>query len=174
MKNKIIAVIFIFVLSLTSIHQIHAQDVWTVGPMLHINFGDQKVKASFSVEAAYWNLYFIPYSIDFGLEFEKQKIRIYSEFQTGIVVLGGSIGPVLEFNTKEQNFKGGVQASVWANYVLGVNLRYRKIGGKEYFAPGIYGKLPVFFYDKDDPDGKNHENRENDSSVIDDILDIIF
>lgn len=154
--------------------QINAQDVWTVGPMLHINFGDQKVKASFSVEAAYWNVYFIPYSLDAGIEFEKQKIRIYSEFQTGIVVLGGSIGPVLEFNTKEQNFKGGVQASVWANYVLGVNLRYRKIGGKEYFAPGIYGKLPVFFYDKDKPDEEENENRENDSSSIDDILDIIF
>ncbi|MDD2413137.1 MAG: hypothetical protein RBS19_10075 [Bacteroidales bacterium] len=171
MKKKIIAVLFFFVSSLISNQQIHAQDVWTVGPMLHINFGDQKVKASFSVEAAYWNFYFIPYSVDFGLEFEKQKIRIYSEFQTGIVVLGGSIGPVLEFNTKEQNFIGGIQASVWANYVLGINLRYRKIGGKEYLAPGIYGKLPVFFFDKNDPDW---ENRENNSSAIDDILDIIF
>jgi hypothetical protein len=171
MKTKILFFAMLTFLTVNVSKKAYSQVVWTVGPMLHINFGDKQVKASFAIEAAYWNFYFIPYSLDAGIEFEKQKIRVYSEFQTGIGLAGGSIGPVFEFNTKEINVKGGIQASLWANYFIGFDLRYRRIGGKEFIAPGVYAKLPVYFYDKDDPDG---ENRNNNSSAADDILDIIF
>ncbi len=173
MKTKILFFAMLTFLTFNVLKKAYSQDVWTVGPMLHINFGDKQVKASFAIEAAYWNFYFIPYSLDAGIEFEKQKIRVYSEFQTGIGLAGGSIGPVFEFNTKEIIVKGGIQASLWANYFIGFDLRYRRIGGKEFIAPGVYAKLPVYFYDKDDPDGENRNNNNN-SSAADDILDIIF
>lgn len=173
MKSKFFKFTITVLLLCNFISKTHGQDIWTVGPMLHINFGDKQIKASFAIEAAYWNIYFIPYSVDAGIEFEKNKIRLYSEFQTGIGLAGGSIGPVFEFNTKEINVKGGIQASLWANYFIGFDLRYRRIGGKDFIAPGVYAKLPVYFYDKDDPDGENRNNNNN-SSAADDILDIIF
>jgi hypothetical protein len=36
---------------------VRAQEVWTLGPMIHINFGGgEKISTSFSIEGAYWNL----------------------------------------------------------------------------------------------------------------------
>ena len=46
-----------------------AQEIWTVGPMLHVNFGREKPTVSFAIEAAYWNITTFPYSVDFGIEF---------------------------------------------------------------------------------------------------------
>lgn len=56
-----------------------AQEVWTIGPMLHYNFGGGKRSASFAIEAAYWNIYNFPYGVDFAIEFDKRKLRLYSE-----------------------------------------------------------------------------------------------
>lgn len=149
---------------------VKAQEIWTVGPMLHINFGGEKVTASFAVEAAYWNVYVLPVSIDGGIEFDKHKIRIYSEFQTGIGILGISAGPLLEIGTKPFYLAPGFQTSAWANWFIGLDMRYRRVKGKDYFAPGIYAKLPVSFYDKD----KTNENNNNNSDVDDEIFDLIF
>ncbi len=120
------------------------QEVWTIGPMLHINFGGgEKRSTSFGIETAYWNLKSFPYSADFGVEFDRGKIRLYSEAQTGIGVAGISIGPVVEFNTKERNTKLGIQGSLWANYFIGLDYRIRSIDRHSYHAFGTYGKLPI-------------------------------
>ena len=74
--------------------------VWMLGPMLHFNISQKKMHPSFGIELAYWNYAHYPYSIDGAIEFEKKKIRIYSEAQTGIGVLGFSLGPVVEFQNR--------------------------------------------------------------------------
>ena len=130
-----------FLLLLTLSHAFPCQSVWTAGPMLHFNIGGGKSKTSFGIEVAYWNFSHFPYSYDFCTEFEKKRIRLYSEFQTGIAVAGISAGPVIEFQTDSSKVKLGFQTSVWANYYLGVDIRTRFIGGKAFFCPGSYVKV---------------------------------
>ena len=114
-----------------------------LGPMVHFNIGGEKIKASYSLELSYWNYEHFPYSVDFGLEFEKKKIRLYSEAQTGIAVTGIAFGPIIEYQTENKKFKLGTQGSLWVNYFAGANLRFRKIDGTLYFSPGTYFKLPL-------------------------------
>jgi hypothetical protein len=129
-----------------------AQEVWTVGPMVHINFGGgEKITPSFSLEGAYWNLDSFYHSVDFGIEFDRGKFRIYSEAQTGIGLTGLSFGPVLEFH-RGHGTHLGVQGSCWINYFLGVDYRIRFIDKKRFHAVGIYGKLPVATSGLDDDD----------------------
>lgn len=126
-----------------------AQTIWTVGPMLHVNFGGGKAKVSYSVEVAYWNFSGFPYSIDFAAEFESKRIRLYSEAQTGVGVAGVAAGPVLEFQTDKSATKLGLQVSLWGNYFLGFDLRYRVVGSQSSFCPGIYVKTGFAGRDKD-------------------------
>jgi hypothetical protein len=116
--------------------------VWMIGPMLHFNFGDKKMHTSFGIELAYWNYAHFPYSFDGGIEFEKQKTRLYSEAQTGIGIIGLSLGPVMEFRTGD-GVKLGIQGSAWANYFLGIDIRFRAVGETSIFSPGLYFKLPL-------------------------------
>lgn len=137
---------------------VFSQEVWTIGPMVHINFAKgQKAKASFAIEVAYWNLYNFYHSVDGGLEFEKNKFRIYSELQTGIGVVGIAAGPVLEFTTNGEGTHFGFQSSVWANYFLGFDYRKRWIDNKRYNVFGVYGKLPVATVGMDDSDGSSSD-----------------
>lgn len=130
-----------------------AQEIWTIGPMLHINFGGEKRSTAFSIEAAYWNITHFIYSVDMGLEIEKGKLRLYSEGQTGLGVTGLSVGPVVEFNFPESKVRLGVQGSCWINYVLGVDYRLRFIDGKKFHYGGIYAKVPMASSGLDDDDG---------------------
>lgn len=134
----VICLLFQFFTSTTK-----AQDVWMLGPMLHINFGGEKTKLSYALEASYWNYQNFPYSFDFAVEFEKGKFRVYSEGQTGIGFAGISAGPVLEYRKSDKKFKLGFQGSVWANYFWGFDFRIRKIGGENFISPGTYLKIPV-------------------------------
>ncbi len=117
-----------------------SQSIWTIGPMLHVNFGGEKVKASFGIECAYWNFSGFPYSIDMATEFEKHKIRFYSEIQTGVGLAGIAAGPIMEIQTDKSAVKLGIQGSVWANYFLGFDIRTRYIDNKIFFSPGVYVK----------------------------------
>ena len=127
---------------------IKAQTIWTIGPMLHVNFGEGKTRCSYSLETAYWNFSGFPWSVDFAMEFEKKKIRIYSEGQTGFGLGGIAAGPVLEFNKENNKTSLGWQASIWGNYYWGFDLRYRKINGNKFFCPGTY--LKVGFNSRDE------------------------
>ncbi|OGS36686.1 MAG: hypothetical protein A2293_13360 [Elusimicrobia bacterium RIFOXYB2_FULL_49_7] len=108
--------------------------------MLHWNFGLSKVSFSLGVEASYWNYYSFPKSIDFGIDFEKSAIRVYSELQTGLIFFGLSAGLVSEF--KENNVSFGFQGSTWGNLYGGLDLRYRRINEVNFICPGLYAKCP--------------------------------
>lgn len=154
--KKFILIIFLILNSLLSFSQI--KQVWMVGPMFHLNIGDSKLRGSFGIEAAYWNYEHFPYSYDFAIEFEKQKIRFYSEVQTGIGIAGISLGPVLEIRTNEAKLKAGFQTSVWGNYFLGFDLRYRNVGGDSYFCPGTYFKIPLGYGNSNNNNNENHSD----------------
>jgi hypothetical protein len=116
-----------------------AQSVYTIGPMLHFNIGDRPVRTSFGIEFAYWNIDHTPYGFDLGFDCQKGKFRLYSEMQTGVGVAGMSAGPFLEFRN-EKPVSLGMQGSIWANYIVGMDLRFRFSKGQDYFAPGFYAK----------------------------------
>jgi hypothetical protein len=128
---------------LINVKKINSQSCWTMGPMLHVNFGGEKIRASWALEFAYWNFNSFPYSFDFAAEFERKKIRLYSEVQTGFLVAGISGGPVIEFQTAEKKVKLGLQTSVWANYYWGFDFRMRFIDNKSLICPGTYFKIPI-------------------------------
>lgn len=142
------------------------QSAWTIGPMLHFNISEKKVKPSFAIEAAYWNYTIVPYSVDMAIEFEKKKIRLYTEGQTGIGFAGVSFGPVIEIQTEAKKIKLGYQGSVWSNYFLGFDYRVRKIDNKKHHCPGIYAKLP--FHLRDENGEKRTSNNSNSSWDWDD------
>jgi hypothetical protein len=116
--------------------------------MLHLNIGDDKLRCSWGLEFAYWNFSHFPWSVDMAVEFEKQKIRLYSEAQTGLGLAGLALGPVMEIQTNEKAVKLGLQTSVWGNYYWGFDLRGRFIGGKKFFCPGTYLKAGFAAYDE--------------------------
>ncbi len=130
----------LFVLLILASQVCKAQTIWTAGPMLHLNIGGGKTRVSYGLEFAYWNFSHFPYSIDFATEFERKRVRLYSEMQTGIGVAGISAGPVLEIHTDTLSFKAGFQLSVWGNYFWGFDLRARFIDKKTLFCPGTYLK----------------------------------
>jgi len=145
--------IFLLVFILTAF-PIFSQHIIFIGPMLHINFGGEKAKLSYAVEASYWtwNAKQLPLlGADIGFEWEKGKKRLYAEGQTGIALAGVSAGPFLEFSPSEST-KPGFQMSVWGNYYLGFDLRYRIQKGQNVFAPGVYAKAPIYS-GPDDGDG---------------------
>lgn len=129
-----------------------SQEIWTIGPMLHVNFGGEKRSTSFAIEAAYWNLNKFYHSVDFAVEFDRGSIRLYSEAQTGIGLTGISLGPVIEFSNGGTWL--GVQGSCWANYILGIDYRMRFIDKKKFYCVGLYAKLP--FATTGLSDGSNH------------------
>lgn len=142
-KYKLIAIL-IFI----SIQGI-AQDICTLGPMVHLNFGGgSKASFSYGLEFAYWNIDHFPYSIDGGIEYGKKKIRIYSELQTGVGLIGLGVGPVYQYNFTEKTSHLGFQTTYWANYFLGVDYRKRWIEKSSFNCIGLYLKAPVYFYDK--------------------------
>lgn len=137
------AAIFAFVCLLS--HSLFSQEIWTIGPMLHFNFGGEKRTTSFAIEAAYWNIKHFPYSIDAAIEFDRGKIRWYSELQTGIGIAGLSAGPVFELNTMNGSAHLGFQSTFWANYILGADFRMRWIDHHRYNCVGIYAKVPMAY-----------------------------
>jgi hypothetical protein len=134
------------------------QEVWTIGPMLHYNFGGEKRHFSWAIELAYWNVKNVPYSIDGGIEFSKKRTRFYSEVQTGIGVAGLSVGPVLEINKVERKVHLGIQTTFWMNYFIGVDYRYRRIDKTHFNCAGAYGKLPFATKDMESSNGSSHHD----------------
>lgn len=145
MKYTLLAILFIGASTFC-----FSQEVWTIGPAIHVNFAKrQKVTVSYAVEFAYWNFYNFYHSVDGGLEFERKKIRVYSELQTGFKMGGISCGPVIEFTTNGQGTHLGMQGSLWTNYFISTDLRKRWIDNKCYTSCGVYApsKLPTSFPD---------------------------
>jgi hypothetical protein len=134
------------------------QSVWMIGPMIHYNFAKEKRHFSFGVEAAYWNIKNVPYSIDGGVEFSKERTRFYSEMQTGIGVTGVAVGPVLEINKVEHKAHLGFQTTLWVNYFVGIDYRYRRIDKTNFNCIGTYAKLPIATKDMGSSSGNSHHS----------------
>ena len=124
-------------------HCTTAQQIWTIGPMVHFDLGRHHSPASFSLEAAYWNITAVYYSVDCGIEIQGNKIRLYSEGQTGVGLTGISIGPVLEIDPHRHATRLGFQGSCWANYGIGADYRLRFLDKKTTQSLGFYVKLPI-------------------------------
>ncbi|MFN6038268.1 MAG: hypothetical protein ACK452_07360, partial [Bacteroidota bacterium] len=60
---------YFFSILCISILYVKSQTIWTIGPMIHFNFGEDKLKVSYNIEAAYWNYAKFPWSVDFAVEF---------------------------------------------------------------------------------------------------------
>lgn len=135
-KKTFLIVLFTLATSVTG----SAQHIFSIGPMFHLNIGAKQYKPSIGLEFAYWNLESFPYSVDLGFDIEKSKFRIYSELQTGVAVAGISAGPVVEFKP-DSPVQLGLQGSIWGNYYLGFDLRFRFMKGQNYTAPGAYCKF---------------------------------
>lgn len=122
---------------------------FTIGPMLHWNFGSGKDRFSWGWEAAYWQS-FDPSSgdsphlhgVDVGIEFHSNTTRIYAEYQQGMVVYGASLGPVVEM--RDGGVRYGIQGGVWGAMLLGLDLRARYVQEQgAVFAPGTFLKIPL-------------------------------
>ncbi len=139
-----IKILFFLFLSNLIFSQSKLNPFFFVGPMIHYNINAEKNKFSYALEGSAWivNQNFpIPPSIDFGIEFERKKIRVYSELQSGSL-LGLSVGPVIEFSEKDPVF--GFQTSIWASLLLGADFRYRRINKTNFYSPGMFFKIPIF------------------------------
>ena len=135
-------------LSLSAHTNQFSDQILSIGPMWHWNFGGEQVQFSWGIEVAYWDFTNGPHCVDFGFEIQDEVLRIYSEYQTGIIALGGSLGAVLEFsNNKSTQF--GFQGGIWGAWFAGVNLRSRYLFSNsdtpsQYrFAPGAFLKIPM-------------------------------
>jgi hypothetical protein len=145
MKKFFLFLIFIFFFNFVNSQ---SRTVWTFGPMFHFYFG-KKFDFSVGLEAAVWKAseevgWKHPYSIDFGVEsLNGGKVWIYSEFQTGVLLAGISIGPCLEIRKDSvQTIHFGMQGSVWANFIVGTDARLRWVDDNVTFSPGAYLKIP--------------------------------
>lgn len=138
----------------------------TIGPMAHFNFGNNGyLSFSWGVEAAYWTYenslqegFFrntppedgTPgFSAALGFEVDRNAVRYYLEPQMGWVFTGISLGPVLEVPRDGGPVLLGLQADGWLNALVGFNLRYRRIGGRNFQALGWYAKIGALVSGKD-------------------------
>ena len=129
---------------------------WTVGPMLHYNWGKSGRGFSYGLEFAWWtrtDLAKPGYSekgedalagLDLGVELQGEMVRYYSEAQYGLITpsgyTGASVGPFLELGP--QTSTGfGLQGSIWNALVLGADMRMRVGTTGTAFSPGLFAKV---------------------------------
>jgi hypothetical protein len=143
----------LLILILLAISNVNAQDVFSVGPAFHYNFGDKKPKVSWGVEASLWWFedYKVPFSANLGIDRRKGSTILYTQAQTGLAVIGISAGPYIEFK-KEEPTVLGLQTDYWVNYYTGLNYRVRYTKGAPQKAIGLYLKVPIGVGLEDDGD----------------------
>jgi hypothetical protein len=149
-KYKLLLLV-VFLLPLSALK---AQDVFSVGPAFHFNFGDKKPKISWGVEASLWwyENNNVPVSANLGFDRRKGSTILYTQAQTGVALAGLSAGPYVEFRKEEPTIVG-LQTDYWVNYYLGLNyrVRYNKEGTKKAF--GLYIKAPIVTDPEENSDG---------------------
>ncbi|WP_114781953.1 hypothetical protein [Botryobacter ruber] len=139
-------------LCLLSLPEVRAQDVISVGPMLHFNFGDRKPKVSWGVEAAlWWYQDSFPASVNLGFDRRKGSTVLFAQAQTGVGVAGVAAGPYLELQEGEASV--GMQTDYWINYFAGLNYRIRYGTGNNRKALGFYVKAPIPIGPQDEENG---------------------
>jgi hypothetical protein len=146
--------LFFLLITLGIATKIYSQAIF-IGPTIHYNFGSEKRWFSYGIEASLWvndqidvinpNPY-PPYGFDIGYEWGNGERLIYSEFQVGVPVIGTSHGIVMQWSNATPK-KFGYQGSLWCAFFAGVDARIRIFKNEKIFAPGIFGKVPVYYYD---------------------------
>ncbi|MEJ8758581.1 hypothetical protein WG947_16320 [Pontibacter sp. H259] len=144
----------LFVFALLAFTQATAQDVFSVGPALHFNFGDKKPKVSWGIEASVWWFedYNVPFSANLGFDRRNGSTILYTQAQTGVGVLGVSAGPFIEFKPNASPIIG-LQTDYWANYYLGLNYRVRFGSDGTQKALGLYLKAPIMLGPEEENEG---------------------
>ncbi|MBC5775955.1 hypothetical protein H8S95_17905 [Pontibacter sp. KCTC 32443] len=147
----------LLILLVLALHAVHAQDVFSVGPAFHYNFGDKKPKVSWGVEASLWWFedYKVPFSANLGFDRRKGNTILYTQAQTGLGIVGISAGPYIEFK-KDEATAIGLQTDYWVNYYMGLNYRIRYAKGGPQKALGIYLKAPIML-DPEEDDGDDSD-----------------
>lgn len=136
-------IILILLLLVSNESQSQISDyILMVGPKFNFNFGNNDHRFSGGLEFSAWTTGYLPlpFGADAGIDFERDRIRLYGELQTGML-LGISAGPVIEFT--RDGHAVGFQGSGWAAFFLGADFRYRRINNTNYFAPGLFFKVPI-------------------------------
>lgn len=136
-----------------------AASAWTLGPMVHFNWGAKARSVSFGMEASWWTpVNRIPNPLgleepmagfDVGFDIDGDRLRLYGEAQYGFYV-GASAGPYLEFDT-DGPFGYGMQGSLWGVGILGADLRARYGTRGFFFSPGLMAKIGGCGSDCEDP-----------------------
>lgn len=159
--NKWIAIIYLQMPVLILPHDADSEPrlgYVSFGPMLHWNSRNDEIKFSYGFEIAFWSYAKDPegpgffngvqpdinkfgYGIDLGIEYEHGDLRLYAEPQLGRVFGGCSVGPLLEISKSAGTKSLGIQGSLWANLIGGVDLRYRHVAGKDIVAAGLNAKV---------------------------------
>lgn len=118
---------------------------WTFGPMLHFNFGKKWDGISLGFEVSRWTEIDPDaeddpmLGWDIGVEFQREKSRIYSEVQYGFYA-GASTGLYMELHeSRPPDF--GVQGSLWGALGVGADLRARIGTSGATFSPGLFAKV---------------------------------
>lgn len=135
-------------------------DYLSIGPMIHFNIKDGEFNAfSFGIEASYWRFgqepvesgawFVMPdfklpgYGAALGVDFDKRAVRLYAEPQVGFILAGASLGGVAEIPWSGKAARLGFQGSLWVDYLVGMDFRYRYLAGDHYQALGFFAKLPM-------------------------------
>ena len=145
MKKSI--TIFVWSISFTANSWAQHDPYVTFGPMIHCNFSDNGYHFSWGLEAAVYKgasneelKKGIP-GVDLGIEFERTKVRLYSEFEYGFAFYGAAIGGFWENDWENHKNSFGPQGSVWLNFFAGVDMRFRGSDNGTVLSPGWYAKL---------------------------------
>ena len=131
--------------------------IYTIGPTINWYFGSKQCKVSGGLELGIIGIP-IEYndnnsgvlSMELGLDFEKNRNRLYTEIRFtqynkySPVLVGLSAGPVLEWG-KDCKTAIGIQTSAYGWCIVGANFRYRYVNGKSSYGPGMFLKLPFAF-----------------------------
>lgn len=113
---------------------------YTFGPVLHLNNPGGQSYYSLSIEFSYWydDQHFIPVGVSGGFERSEGLLKVHLDLQAGYFV-GLSGGAFLQEGKKGVGF----QTAAWGWYILGLEMRYSRIGDTRIWSPGIFEKLPV-------------------------------
>ena len=138
MKKNNFLIVFIILFPF----KVFSESMAFFGPMIMWDLDYKNTSdISWGFEISYWkgisNASNFPVSVDIGIEFHDGKRIFYSEIQTGMFVLGESLGVVYDPQ------KGlGIQASAWGVYGLGGIYRVRYFDEFEYFR-GVFYKAMI-------------------------------
>jgi hypothetical protein len=134
----------LFILLFITASNVQAQSnvLVLIGPKFNFNISKTEKRFSGGLEFSTWsgNVKDGLSGTAFGVEFEKDRLRIYADLQTGYI-LGISAGPVVEISREKT--KLGFQGSLWGVLLVGGELKYRRINSTNYFAPGFLLKIPL-------------------------------